>query len=119
MKPMFICYPKCTTCQKAKKWLEDNNISFEERHIVEKNPSKTELKKWIKQSNLDIRKWFNTSGLKYKELKLKDKLPTMSDEDKFDLLASDGMIVKRPILVTEKGVYAGFKEEEWKKILAL
>lgn len=113
MKNLFICYPKCTTCQKAKKWLEENKIDFDERNIVEKNPNKTELKKWIKQSGLELRKFFNTSGLKYKELNLKDKLASMTDEEKIDLLATDGMLVKRPLLVTDKFVLVGFKESEW------
>lgn len=109
----FICYPKCTTCQKAKKWLEENKIEYTERNIVNKNPTKTELKKWIKQSGLDIKKFFNTSGLKYKELNLKDKLTSMSDEEKIDLLSSDGMLVKRPLLISDKLVLVGFKESEW------
>ena len=109
----FICYPKCSTCQKAKKWLEENKIEYVERHIVEKNPTKAELKKWIKQSGLDIKKFFNTSGLKYKELNLKDKLSTMSEEEKLDLLSSDGMLVKRPLLISDKFVLVGFKESEW------
>ena len=116
MKNTFICYPKCTTCQKAKKWLEENKIEYTERNIVEKNPSKTELKKWIKQSNLDIKKFFNTSGLKYKSLNLKDKLQTMTDDEKIDLLTTDGMLVKRPILISEKFILVGFKEDEWKKL---
>ena len=117
MKNLFIEYPKCTTCQKAKKWLEGKKVVFEARHIVEANPTKQELKKWIKTSELDLRKWFNTSGLKYKELNLKDKLDGMSDDEKITLLASDGMLVKRPILITEKGVCPGFKEDVWKELL--
>lgn len=113
MKNLFICYPKCTTCQKARKWLEENKVDFAERHIVEKNPNKTELKKWIKLSGLEVRKFFNTSGLKYKELKLKDKLASMSDEEKIELLSSDGMLVKRPLLISDKLVLVGFKESEW------
>ena len=117
MKVLFIEYPKCTTCQKAKKWLVDNKINFEDRHIVEKNPNATELKKWWKMSGLELRKFFNTSGLKYKELGLKDKLPTMSDDEKIKLLASDGMLVKRPLVVMEDGVLVGFKEKDWEEKL--
>ena len=117
MTTTFICYPKCTTCQNARAWLTSHKIKFEERDIVLNNPSKQELKKWIKESGLDIKRWFNTSGLKYKELNLKDKLSTMSDEEKIELLATDGMLVKRPIIITDKGITIGFKEEEWKKII--
>ena len=117
MKNLFIEYPKCSTCQKAKKWLENNNISFEDRHIIEKNPTEEELTKWIELSGKEIKKWFNTSGLKYKSLNLKDKLPNMSDKEKIKLLASDGMLVKRPILVNDKGILIGFKEAEWKDLL--
>ena len=117
MKVLFVEYPKCTTCQKAKKWLVDNKIDFEDRHIVEKNPSATELKKWWKMSGLELRKFFNTSGLKYKELALKDNLKAMNDEDKIKLLASDGMLVKRPIFVNDNVILVGFKEEEWKEKL--
>ena len=116
MSTLFICYPKCTTCQKARTWLVSHKIKFEERDIVKDNPSKQELKKWIKESNLDIKRWFNTSGLKYKELNLKDKLPSMSFEDKIDLLSTDGMLVKRPIIITDKGITIGFKEDEWNKL---
>lgn len=114
---LFIEYPKCTTCKKAKAWLEKNNIEFEDRHIVENNPTMDELKSWIELSGKELKKWFNTSGLKYKELNLKDKLPTMTDEEKIELLASDGMLIKRPILVNDKKVYIGFKENEWDEIL--
>ena len=117
MKNLFIEYPKCSTCQKAKKWLENNNISFEDRHIIEKNPTEEELTKWIQLSEKEIKRWFNTSGLKYKSLNLKDKLPNMSDKEKIKLLASDGMLVKRPILVNDKGILIGFKEAEWKDLL--
>ena len=116
MKNLFIEYPKCTTCKKAKKWLEDNKIEFEDRNISIDNPTVQELTEWISESGLDIRKWFNTSGMKYRELNLKEKLFTMSDEEKIELLASDGMLVKRPILITEKGVTAGFKEDVWKEL---
>lgn len=114
MRNLFIEYPKCSTCKKAKKWLEDNKIEFEDRHIIENTPTVAELKKWIKMSDKDIKKWFNTSGLKYKELNLKDKLPLMSDDEKIELLSTDGMLIKRPILVLENKVLIGFKEEEWK-----
>lgn len=115
MKNLFIEYPKCSTCQKAKKWLEKNKIEFEDRHIVENNPTEEELKVWIEKSGKEIKKWFNTSGLKYKDLKLKEKLPNMTNEEKIKLLATDGMLVKRPVLITEKGILIGFKEDEWDK----
>ena len=117
MKNLFIEYPKCTTCKKAKKWLEDNKIEFEDRNISTDNPTIDELKDWIKKSGLDTKKWFNTSGMKYRELNLKEKLDSMNDEEKIELLASDGMLVKRPILITKKGVTAGFKEDVWKEIV--
>lgn len=112
---LFICYPKCTTCQKAKKWLDDKNISYEFRDIKLSNPTYEELKEWHEKSGLDIKKFFNTSGLLYKSMQLKDKLPEMTLEEKYKLLASDGMLVKRPILVTEDTVLTGFKEAEWEK----
>lgn len=117
MKNVFIEYPKCSTCQKAKKWLLANNINFEDRNIIENNPTEEELEKWIELSGKEIKKWFNTSGLKYKSLNLKEKLPNMSDTEKIKLLASDGMLVKRPILISEKGILVGFKEAEWKELL--
>lgn len=117
MKNLFIEYPKCTTCKKAKKWLEDSKIEFEDRNISIDNPTVKELKEWIKKSGLDTKKWFNTSGMKYRELNLKEKLDSMNDEEKIELLASDGMLVKRPILITKKGVTAGFKEDVWKEIV--
>ncbi|MCI8384078.1 MAG: arsenate reductase family protein [Clostridia bacterium] len=116
MKNLFIGYPKCSTCQKAKKFLEENNVHFEERHIVEETPTKEELKQWIQQSGLEIKKFFNTSGLKYKELNLKEKLPMMSEEEKIELLASNGMLIKRPLFITDKKVLIGFKEKEWREI---
>ena len=116
MSVLFIEYPKCSTCHKAKKWLQENNIEFEDRHILEQTPTAQELEKWIKQSNKEIKSWFNTSGLKYRELNLKEKLPTISDEEKIKLLASDGMLIKRPILVTEDKILIGFKIDEWKNI---
>ncbi len=117
MKNIFIEYPKCSTCKKAKKWLEENNIDFLERNIITETPTIKELTEWIEKSNQNIKKWFNTSGLKYKELKLKDKLETMTDKEKIQLLASDGMLIKRPILISDKGIYIGFKEDMWKEVL--
>ena len=117
MENLFIEYPKCSTCQKAKKWLENNNVEFVDRHIVENNPKEEELKEWIQKSGKELKKWFNTSGLKYKELNLKEKLPNMTDEEKIKVLASDGMLVKRPILISDKGILVGFKEDEWGKVL--
>lgn len=110
---LLIEYPKCTTCQKAKKWLEENHIAYTERHIVENNPSYDELKEWHEKSGLPLKKFFNTSGLLYKELQLKDKLTTMSEEEQLQLLASNGMLVKRPLIVGEELVLTGFKETEW------
>lgn len=117
MKNLFIEYPKCSTCKKAKKWLEENKIDFEERNIVTETPTEKELTKWIDKSKQEIKKWFNTSGLKYKELGLKDKLISMNDKEKIKLLASDGMLIKRPILISEKEILIGFKEEKWKETL--
>lgn len=112
---IFIEYPKCTTCKKAKKWLEENKIEIKERNIVAETPTEEELTEWIKRSGEETKKWFNTSGLKYKELNLKEKLKTMNDEEKIELLASDGMLIKRPLLITDKEIFIGFKEEIWKK----
>ncbi len=114
---LFVEYPKCSTCQKAKKWLESHEIEFSDRHIVEKNPTVEELKEWHKRSGLELKKFFNTSGLKYKELGLKDRLAAMNDEEKYSLLASDGMLVKRPIVVMEDKILLGFKEKEWEAAL--
>ena len=111
---LFVEYPKCTTCQKAKKWLEANGLAFEDRHIKENNPTVEELKVWHMRSGLPLKKFFNTSGQLYKELRLKEKLPAMSEEEQFALLASDGMLVKRPILVSERFVLVGFKEDAWR-----
>lgn len=113
---LFIQYPRCSTCQKAKKWLDNNNINYKQRHIVENNPTKEELIKWGKRSGLDIKKFFNTSGLKYKQLNLKDKLPNMTYEEKINLLASDGMLIKRPLLILENKILIGFKEKEWEQM---
>lgn len=113
----FICYPKCSTCQKARKWLETNHLEFTERHIVEENPSYEELKEWYAESGLPLKKFFNTSGMLYKEMQLKDKLPTMSEEEQLKLLATNGMLVKRPLIVNGNIILTGFKEAEWEKAL--
>lgn len=112
----FICYPKCTTCQKAKKWLDDNNIEYILRDIKEDKPTLAELTAWHKQSGLPLRKFFNTSGLLYKSLELKTKLPTMSEEEQLQLLATDGMLVKRPLLIGSDFVLVGFKDAQWHDI---
>lgn len=109
----FICYPKCTTCQKAKKWLDDNGVEYELRDIKLDNPKLDELTEWYTKSDLPLRKFFNTSGLLYKSLELKTKLPTMSEDDMLKLLSTDGMLVKRPLLIDEDFVLVGFKEAEW------
>ena len=114
---LFIHYPKCSTCQKAKKWLEEQGAEFEARHIVEQNPTAEELTRWIADSGQPVKKFFNTSGLKYKELALKDKLPMMSEIEQIALLATDGMLVKRPLLIGNGVVLAGFKEDQWKEVL--
>ncbi|MDO5063155.1 MAG: arsenate reductase family protein [Peptostreptococcaceae bacterium] len=114
---LFLQYPKCSTCQKAKKWLDGHNIEYVDRHIVEDNPSYEELKQWFEQSGLPLKKFFNTSGLLYKELKLKDKLPTMSEEEQLKLLATNGMLVKRPLIVDGKKVLTGFKEADWEEFV--
>lgn len=110
---LLICYPKCTTCQKAKKWLESQGIAYTERNIAEENPTYAELKKWYKKSGLPLKRFFNTSGLLYKSMQLKDKLPEMSEEEQLKLLATDGMLVKRPLVVDGDNVLTGFKEAEW------
>ena len=110
---LFIQYPKCKTCQKAKKWLDENNIEYTDRHIKEENPSYEELKSWYEKSGLPLKKFFNTSGVLYKSMQLKDKLPDMSAEEQLRLLASDGMLVKRPLVVKCDTVLIGFKEAEW------
>lgn len=112
----FICYPKCTTCQKAQKWLDDNNIEYELRDIKLNNPTYEELSEWHKKSGLPLKKFFNTSGLLYKSMELKTKLPTMTEDEMLKLLATDGMLVKRPILVGTDFVLVGFKDADWKKI---
>lgn len=114
---LFICYPKCTTCQKAKKWLEAQQIAYTERHIAEDNPSYDELKEWHAKSGLPLKRFFNTSGMLYKAMGLKDKLPSMSEEEQLQLLATNGMLVKRPLVVDGDTVLVGFKEAEWGEAL--
>ena len=114
---LFLCYPACTTCKKAEKWLEDRKVPVEKRHIKEDNPSEAELRAWHERSGLPLKRFFNTSGLKYKELELSKRLPAMPEEEHLRLLASDGMLVKRPILVGEDFVLVGFREAEWEKKL--
>lgn len=113
---LVLCYPRCGTCKKALKWLDDNGFEYEYRHIVEDNPSREELKDWYEKSGLPLKRFFNTSGLKYKELNLKDKIPQMTEEEIFDLLSTDGMLVKRPILIEGDKVLVGFKEAEWETL---
>ena len=112
---LFVEYPKCSTCKKAKKFLDENGVAYQDRNIKEDNPTAEELKEWHQKSELPLKRFFNTSGLIYKEMKLKDKLPHMSDEEQYELLATNGMLVKRPILVSDSGVYVGFGEAEWKE----
>ena len=114
---LYVCYPKCSTCKKAEQYLNEKKIEIEVRDIKTENPSKEELRTWIEKSGLDMKRFFNTSGLKYKELNLKEKLPQLSDEEKLDLLSTDGMLVKRPILVSEDFVLVGFKQSEWDSVL--
>ena len=114
---LFIQYPPCSTCQKAKKWLDAKGVSYTDRHIKEQNPTYEELKEWHEKSGLPLKKFFNTSGLLYKSMNLKEKLPSMTEEEQLRLLASDGMLVKRPILVKGDKVLTGFKEADWEKIL--
>lgn len=110
---LFLEYPKCSTCKKAKNWLESNGVEFEDRHIVENNPTADELKAWYEKSGFPLKKFFNISGLKYKELGLKDKLPDMTEEEQINLLATDGMLVKRPLVIGDDFVLIGFKEAQW------
>ena len=112
---LFIEYPKCSTCQKAKKWLDVHQILYTDRHIVEENPTYEELKDWHERSGLPLKKFFNTSGMVYKELQLKDKLPTMSEEEQLKLLATNGMLVKRPLVIDDDKILVGFKEAEWEE----
>ena len=114
---LFVQYTKCSTCRKAQKWLDEHNIEYESRHIIEDNPQADEIKEWYTQSDLPLKRFFNTSGMKYRELKLKDKLPDMSEEEQFELLATDGMLVKRPIIVGDDFVLTGFKVKEWEEKL--
>ena len=114
---LFVWYPKCTTCQRAKKWLDDHGFVYEARDIKEENPSEAELKEWYAKSNLPLRRFFNTSGNLYKEMKFKDRLPDMSEEEQLALLATDGMLVKRPILVDGDTVLTGFREKDWEEKL--
>lgn len=114
---LFVEYPKCTTCQKAKKFLQEKGVTFEDRHIKEQNPTREELREWWQRSGLELKKFFNTSGMQYKALGLKDKLPAMSEEEQLALLASDGMLVKRPVLVNDEFVLVGFKPGQWQEKL--
>lgn len=114
---LFIQYPKCSTCQKAKKWLDTHKITYTERHIAEDTPSYDELKEWYEKSGLQLKKFFNTSGLLYKEMQLKAKLPAMSEEEQLKLLATNGMLVKRPLIIYDNNVLTGFKEAEWEEKL--
>lgn len=114
---LFLCYPKCSTCQKARKWLEEQGISFEERDIKLNNPTEEELRTWYARSGLPLKRFFNTSGLQYKALGLKDKLPNMSEAEQLALLATDGMLVKRPLVVGEDFVLTGFKQAEWEQMM--
>ena len=115
---LFLEYPKFSTCKKAKKWLDEQDISYEDRHVIEDNPTVEELKDWHERSGLPLKRFFNTSGMKYRELGLKDKLPEMSEEEQYELLATDGMLVKRPLVVGDDFVLIGFKEALWKETLA-
>lgn len=117
MSVLFIEYPKCTTCKRAKKFLQENNIEFIDRHIVEENPTKEELKEWLNKSGLKINKFFNSSGVLYREMKLKDKVKTLGEDELLNILSSNGMLVKRPLIINDDIVLVGFKEEEWKEKL--
>ena len=114
---LFLCYPKCTTCQKAKAWLEEQGIAYELRHMKDENPSAEELRAWWQASGLPLKKFFNTSGLQYKALDLKNKLPAMTEEEQIALLATDGMLVKRPLMVADDFVLVGFRQTEWEERL--
>lgn len=113
----FICYPKCTTCKKAEAWLKDNNVEYVLRDIKEDNPTASELKAWFEKSQEPLKKFFNTSGLLYRSMELKDKIPSMSEEEMLSLLASDGMLVKRPLLISDSFILIGFKEAKWQEAL--
>lgn len=112
---LFIEYPKCSTCRKAKQWLEERGVEFTDRNIREENPTKEELAEWVRRSGLPLKRFFNTSGLLYKELHLKDRLAQMTEEEQLELLASDGMLVRRPLLIAENRILIGFQKEEWEK----
>ena len=114
---LFVHYPKCSTCKKAKAFLDDRGVAYDERHIVEENPTFDELKEWYKMSDYPLKRFFNTSGMRYRELRLKDKLADMSEEEQLELLSTDGMLVKRPILVDGERVRVGFKEKEWEEMV--
>ena len=114
---LFIEYPACSTCKKAKQWLDDKGITYTDRHIKEQNPTYEELKVWYKRSGLPLKKFFNTSGLLYKSLGLKDKLPTMTEDEQLQLLATDGMLVKRPLIIADNFILVGFREKEWETVL--
>ena len=114
---VFLCYERCTTCKRAKAWLIDRGIAFTERPIKEENPSLEELRQWYQRSGLPLKKFFNTSGILYKSMELKDKLPAMTEEEQLQLLATDGMLVKRPMLIMEDKVLVGFRENEWAEVL--
>ncbi|MBQ9365941.1 MAG: arsenate reductase family protein [Schwartzia sp.] len=114
---IFVCYPRCTTCKKAEKWLADNGVAVKVRDIKEDNPTEQELRSWREKSGLPLKRFFNTSGQKYREMELKDKLPAMSEDEQYALLATDGMLVKRPILLGDGKVLVGFKEKEWQEVL--
>lgn len=112
---LFLEYPKCSTCKKAKKWLDEHGIAYDDRHIVEENPTQEEIKTWYEKSGLPLKRFFNTSGMKYRELKLKDRLPEISEEEQIEILASDGMLVKRPLVIDDDFILIGFKEQQWKE----
>ena len=112
----FICYPKCSTCRKAKKWLDEHNVEYTERHIADEKPTYDELKEWYGKSGLPLKKFFNTSGMLYKEMQLKDRLGTMSEEEQLKLLATNGMLVKRPLIISGSTVFAGFRESDWEML---
>lgn len=114
---IFVEYPKCSTCKKAKKWLEEQGFEFKDRDIVKDNPTKEELKEWYEKSGLPLKKFFNTSGMLYKEMKLKDKLPEMSEDEQLELLSTNGMLVKRPVLISGDKIFTGFREAEWSTLL--
>ena len=117
MENIFLCYPKCTTCQKAEKWLIEHNITYTKRHIIEQNPTVEEITTWWLKSNLPLKRFFNTSGLMYKDMNLKERLPEMSDKEQIELLSVHGMLVKRPLLIYNDAILVGFKESEWEKVL--